>query len=471
MSKREGPGGISRPVAALGAGKARRDERKGGTVRRSALLVAAVACLAALFGLASSVGGTAAASPQQDAGDVVFFSNQLTQVTEVNAVRNTLLKGFNGDAEFIPTPVGQGQVFFNRVEAEAQAGRGTVSLLGALHGDYLVIQKHLTDLTSVASQLKNSGIPKDLMTLGKLGTRRQLYVPWMQATYIMVANRRALQYLPKGADINALTYGQFHQWAKNISDRTGQKRVALPAGTNGLIPRFFQGYLLPSFSGGVVTTFKSKGAVSGWQYMRSLWRYAHPQSLSYNFMQDALLSGEVWVAWDHVARLVNALRTRPEEFVAFPAPKGPKGRGYMPVLAGLAVPKTAPNAAGGRALIRWLTGTATQARTLGSVGFFPVVGSRLSKQLGEGLLKMNFAVRKAQRAKDALKSLLPVGLGAEGNNFSRIYTDTFVRIVVRNENIQKVINEQAVLLQAIMDKTGAPCWAPDPKSSGPCKVK
>jgi multiple sugar transport system substrate-binding protein len=431
-------------------------------------LIGAVACLAAAAGVANTVDASAG---RESAGKVIFFSNQLTQVTEVSAVRNTLLKGFDGDAEFIPTPVGQGQVFFNRLEAEEKTGNVSISLLGALHGDYLVVQQYLTDLTSVAKDLQKAGIPKDLFTLGKMGTKQQLYIPWMQATYIMAANKQALQYLPKGADINHLTYGQFHAWAKNIYTKTGQKRVGFPAGTNGLIPRFFQGYLLPSFSGGVVTTFKSKGAVQGWQYMRSLWRYIHPQSLSYNFMQDPLLSGEVWVAWDHVARLVNALKARPDDFVIFPAPKGPDGRGYMPVLAGLAIPKGAPNAAGGKLLIKWMMGKATQARTLGSVGFFPVVGARLSKQLGEGLLKMNAGVIKMQRSNDALKSLLPVGLGAEGGNFNKIYTDTFVRIVVRNEDIQKVLNEQGAALQAIMDKTGAPCWAPDPKSTGPCKVK
>jgi len=441
-------------------------------VHRFIVLAAAAACLAVAFAAASSAGNTAAAGPQADVGKVIFFSNQLTQVSEVNQVRNTLLKGFNGDVDFIPTPVGQGQVFFNRVEAEARAGRGTISLLGALHGDYLVIQRYLRDLTPLANQLRNAGIPRDLMALGKLGTRRQYYIPWMQATYIMVANRRALQYLPRGADVNALTYGQYHQWAKNIADRTGQRRVAFPAGTNGLINRFFQGYLLPSFSGGVVTTFRSPGAVQGWKYMRSIWRYAHPQSLSYNFMQDPLQSGEVWVAWDHVARLVNALKARPQDYVAFPPPKGPKGRGYMPVLAGLAVPRTAPNAAGGQALIRWMTGKATQARTLGSVGFFPVRAARYSRQLGEGLLKMNTAVGKTQRSKDALKSLLPVGLGVEANNFNRIYTDTFVRIVVRGENIQRVLNDQAADLQEIMNKTGAPCWAPDPPSGRrPCRVR
>jgi multiple sugar transport system substrate-binding protein len=453
---------------ATGAEQRRPDDRKGGIVRRIALLIGAVACLAAAAGVANTIDASAG---RESAGKVIFFSNQLTQVPEVSAVRNTLLKGFDGDAEFIPTPVGQGQVFFNRLEAEEKAGNVSISLLGALHGDYLVVPQYLTDLTAVAKQLQKAGIPKDLLTLGKLGTKQQLYIPWMQATYIMVANRQALQYLPKGANINALTYGQFHQWAKNIADRTGQKRVGLPAGTNGLLERFLQGYMLPSFSKGVVTTFKNKDAVQAWQYMKSLWRYMHPQSLSYNFMQDPLLSGEVWVAWDHVARLVNALRTRPEDFVVFPAPKGPKGRGYMPVVAGLAIPKGAPNAAGGRLLLKWMLSKAVQARTLGSVGFFPVVGARLSKQLGEGLLKMNAGVIKMQRSDDALKSLLPIGLGTESGNFNRIYEDTFVRIVVRNENIQNVLNDQASQLQAIMDKTGAPCWAPDPKSNGPCKVK
>jgi multiple sugar transport system substrate-binding protein len=71
---------------------------------------------------------------------------------------------------------------------------------------------------------------------------------------------------------------------------------------------------------------------------------------------------------------------------------------------------------------------------------------------------MNQAVKNTQRAKDALKSLLP-------------YVDTFTRIVVKGENARTVVNDEAPILQGIMDKTGAKCWAPDPPSTGPCKVK
>ena len=39
------------------------------------------------------------------------------------------------------------------------------------------------------------------------------------------------------------------------------------------------------------------------------------------------------------------------------------------------------------------------------------------------------------------------------------------------EDIETVLNEEAANLQALMNETGAPCWAPDPASDGPCQVK
>ena len=168
----------------------------------------------------------------------------------------------------------------------------------------------------------------------------------------MVANKDVLKYMPKGADINAITYGQLFQWAKAIRKGTGQNRFGLPASDTGLMHRFLQGFLVPSFTGGFVTGYRSKQAVEAWEYMRQLWQYTHPQSLTYAFMQDPLLSEEVLLGWDHVARLKTALDQRPDDLVAFPVPRGPKARAYMPVLVGLAIPKNAPNPDGAKALIQ-----------------------------------------------------------------------------------------------------------------------
>jgi len=407
-----------------------------------------------------------------DAGNVTFYSTQLAQVAEAEAFRNTLVKGFNGkvDAIFAASDA----EFDNRVKAEARAGRGSVDLLGGLHGNFSTLEDKniLMDLSDVAKDFKTgkTAIGKDFMTLGMLGTNKQFYIPWIQATYVMAANKKALPYLPKGANINRLTYGQVNQWAKAVKAKFGA-RMGFPGGPTGLIHRYFQGYLVPAFSGGVVTTFRTPQAGSGWLYQKAIWKHTHPQSLTYGFMQDPLLSEEVLIAFDHVARLKNALTLRPNDFVVFPAPIGPKGLAYMPVLAGLAVPKSASNPAGAKALIRHLLSLSTQAKTLSTVGFFPVVGGRLSPRLSQGLRNESNAVKIMQASPKALPSLLPIGLGAEGGNFSTIYRNAFTRIVIKDEPWRGVLNEEGDKLQAIFDKTGAPCWRPDPASKGACRVK
>ena len=430
--------------------------------------------LAALVATAVAAGGAGSATAKTDVAkthEMVFFSTQLTPVAEAEQVRNVMLRNFRAHrVQFVPAA--SDRIFEDRVLAELQAGRGSIDVLGALHGSYLTLQDRnaLAPVNDVARQLRRAGIPRSFMNLGKLGTQTQYYIPWMQATYVLIANQRALPLLPRGADRNRLTYGQFLQWARNIRQRFGVGRVGFPASDQGLFHRFLQGYFVPSFTGRNVTRWNSADAVAGWRYLRQLWPFVHPQSQTYGFMQDPLLNGEVMLAWEHVARTRNALLQRPQDFVVMPAPRGPKGRAYMPVLAGLAIPRSAPTPAAGKALIRHMLSVSTQAQTLGAVGFYPVITAKLSQRLGSGLLKQATAVKRTQNARDGLPSLLPIGLGADGGNFNSIYRNTFRRIVLNNEDIRTVLREEGAKLQAIFDRTGAPCWAPDPRGRGPCRV-
>ena len=261
-------------------------------------------------------------------------------------MRDVILKGVPGKVSYV---VDEPPAFAVRLKAETQAGKRTSSVVGALHGE---LQPHVPDdiepIDDVAAKVAGRGIPDNLMQLGQLGTGKQQYIPWMQATYIMVANKQALAFLPQGADVNALTYDQLLQWAKAIADKTGQRRLGFPAGPTGLLARFFQGYFYPSFTGGVVSPFKSADAEKGWETMKALWAVTNPNSTNYDFMKEPLLAGEVWLAWDHVARVKDALDAQPDQFITFPAPAGPKGRGYMPVVAGLAIRQGRARPRGGR---------------------------------------------------------------------------------------------------------------------------
>ena len=421
-----------------------------------------------LAGLAGT-GATLTTGVRAQANDVVFLSTQLRPIEEAQKVRQVILRGFSTPVQYVTEEPPQLTV---RMRAEAAASRRTVGVVGALHGELQPLgpMGALDDIGDVAAKLAGHKIPDGLMALGKLGGATQLYVPWMQATYIMVANRQARPFLPAGADINALTYDQLAAWAKAIQDRTGQRRLGFPAGPRGLLARFFQGYLYPSYTGSAVTAFRSAEAEQGWAAFKALWAHVNPNATNYNFMQEQLMGGEVWIAFDHVARVLDALRSAPDQFVAFPAPAGPKGRGYMPVVAGLGIAKGAPNRAGAAALIEHLLTPATQLTTAAEVGFFPVVDAPLPANLNPGVRLAADAIAKTQGARDALVSLLPVGLGDKGGEFNKVYVDTFQRIVLRNEPIRAVLDAEAGNLRAVMTATGAPCWAPDPASTGACPV-
>jgi multiple sugar transport system substrate-binding protein len=430
------------------------------------------------LGAAVALGGLAAASratagSTQNFGDVTAYFGQFGAISEQEGIRRFLFRGFRGDVDAVFVPITNPTLFVDRVRAEARAGgRGNIDLLIGLHGDMVTFQNEnlIRPINDVARQVKN--LPPALVKLGKLGTSNQFYLPQAQATYVMVANKEVLKYMPKGANMDALTYGQVFAWAKAIRRATGQNRFGLPASDTGLFHRFLQGFLVPSFTGGFVTGYRSKEAVQAWTYLKQLWQFTHPQSLSYAFMETPLLSGEVLLGWDHVARLKAALDQRPDDLVAFPVPKGPKARAYMPVLVGMAIPRNAPNPAGGKALMQHMLRIAAQAQILSLTGFFPVVPGRLSKQISPGLRAEATAVRKQQKSKDAVQALLPIGIGAENGNFNKVYRDTFTKIVRNGENIQTVLNEQAAILQEIFNKTGAPCWSPDPPSGkNPCRVR
>ena len=188
-------------------------------------------------------------------------------------------------------------------------------------------------------------------------------------------------------------------------------------------------------------------------------------------MQEQLLSGDAWIVFDHTSRLAQAFNDRPNDFVAFPAPAGPTGRGFMPVLAGVAIPRTAPDMDAAKALVAYMLEPATQIATLRATNFFPVVDVDLPSDLPPAVQAAGNAVAKMSGSADANPGLLPAGLGDKGGDFNRVFVDSFERIVLGGQDIRTVLDEQKVTLRAIMKETGAPCWAPDAPSSGACPVE
>jgi multiple sugar transport system substrate-binding protein len=418
---------------------------------------------------------TASITEPPAGGNAIILSTQLNPVNEAEAFRTVIMADYPGGFvadNFVPATAAE---FVDRVTSEATlgAGGGQVGVLGGLHGDFssLAAAGNLMDLSDLATELSDRGFIDAYVDLGRYGTNEQLFIPWMQATYIMAASQEAMQYLPEGADQNALTWQNVTDWGQNIFEATGDRRLGFPAGEMGLWHRFFQGFGLPSFTGRVNTAFMSSEAADMWTWLRDTWQYVNPQSTTYGFMQEPLQAGEVWVAWDHVARLRDAFINDPDGYVAMPAPAGPQGRAFMPVVAGLAIPKSAPDVEAAKNLIRYLTDPDVAAITLREVGFFPASQAELPADLDAGRQNMADAVVAMTSAADALPALLPVGLGDQGGAYNAVFRSTFESIVINGEDIATVLAREGPNLQAVLDAVSAACWSPDPPSEGTCQVQ
>jgi multiple sugar transport system substrate-binding protein len=401
---------------------------------------------------------------------ITFLSTQLNPVEEAGKMRNVILKDFPGKVEFRPNDSG---AIFSQIEALRKANSLDAILIGASHGDFVSLYEKgaLKPLNNTITRLEKRHFPETLVGLGRFNGKDAYYVPWMQASYIFVANKKALPYLPKGAKLDSLTYEQLYEWTGNIFRKTGTKALGFPAGKNGLMHRFFQGYLYPSYTASTLLKFRGAEARGMWDSFKSLWEYVNPNSLSYSVMAEPLLTGDVWIAWDHTARLIKAFKERPDDFVAFPAPIGPKGRGYMLIVAGLAIPTGTRDAGDQDMLIEYLTEPAIQKRTLDETGFFPAVRAGDPPGLPHYLESVAAAVALQTGSGGSVPTLAPIGLGERGTSYNNLFMLSFSRIVLEGEDIEAVLDANAAELQKLIDGANARCWLPDVSEKRPCKLE
>src|SRR5690606_10514021 len=119
-----------------------------------------------------------------------------------------------------------------------------------------------------------------------------------------------------------------------------------------------------------------------------------------------------------------------------------KGRAFMPVLVGLAIPKWSPDIEKAKELIRYMMQPEQQVATLLATNFFPVTDASLPADLQAAARALGQAVTTQTSSPEALPALLPVGLGDLGGKFNQVYIDTFERIVLGGQDVAQVLDSE-----------------------------
>ncbi len=378
-----------------------------------------------------------------------FLSNQLAPLPEADRMKTHILRGFTSLVDF---QAYDDRDLFKQLALESATGKSGFALIGCLYEDFLFLYHAgvLGKVDSIWSGLSDRRFIDRLSALGKLGQENRYFIPWMQATYLMVANKKALKFLPKEADLNHLTYAQLEEWAVNVHLATGEPKLGFPVGSKGLMHRFIQGFLYPSFTGSMTEKFNSPEAERMWRGFRNLWKHVNARSLAYDRMDLPLLNEEVWIAWDHTARLKDVFQKRSNDFVALPSPIGPKGRGFLLVLAGLGLPRGASHQKAAE-LIEYLTRTEIQIRTMSSVGFFPVLELDDKEKLPQSFSELYNAVLQQTDTADAVPTFQPIRFGGSGKHLDLVFLTAFSKIVLRGQDIPSILEVQESTLQEIFE--------------------
>jgi len=394
-------------------------------------------------------------------GKVNFGSTQMTPAAEREFLLNQLAAFSKSSGIDVGLINFEYPDLLSRLEAEHKTNKITINLVADLQANLynFAAEGLLADL----SDIQIPGVTF-LSTLEKYSTfkNQKVFIPWLQATYAMAINKKAFEYLPAGLSkddvINGTekwTYKALINWAQKLMVETKTPQLGFPLGPKGLWHRFLHGYIYPSYTGFQAAKFDSDEAYTMWRDLQVLFNYVHPACTTWDSMDQPLLRNEVMIAWDHTARLKQAIVERPNDFVVVPVPRGPEGRGYILVMAGLAIPKGVQNVDEVVKVIEFLTSPQTQVAILQNVGFFPVV-KEASNAIPEGALKiLAQGVLNQSSAPDSIIATIP-GLGSKGGEFTETYRNAFTRIVFYKESPASVLPDLAKKLKGIFEEVGVP---------------
>ncbi len=147
--------------------------------------------------------------------------------------------------------------------------------------------------------------------------------------YLVIANQKALPYLPEGADVSAITWEQYKDWAIAIAEGEGTAKTALPA--LSVKSMVYQVGGMGLSYGGDFPEVNTDAAKMAWNLIGEMIAADAVVETSFNYGDpvDLMKSEEAWLSWHHMSPVGNVYSSAPAQFVIGPAPAGDKGNGSI----------------------------------------------------------------------------------------------------------------------------------------------
>jgi multiple sugar transport system substrate-binding protein len=171
----------------------------------------------------------------------------------------------------------------------------------------------------------------------------QYFLPVGADVYLLLANNKALPYLPDGVDLDAITWEQYAQWAVNIAKGEGEGKVCITGIPAKSWVYMFGGTGL-SYGAGF-PDINSAGAAEAWGIWETIGKANGfvPTVLNIDSCVDPMMREESWLTVFHNARAGQVYASNETQCTLAPAPIGSEGIGTIAGVSGYAVMKGSAN--------------------------------------------------------------------------------------------------------------------------------
>ena len=277
---------------------------------------------------------------------------------------------------------------------------------------------------------------------------KQYFIPVGADVYLTIANKKALEYLPSGADLDKLTWEDFAKWSNAIAKGEGEgKTVVTGIPMKSLVYQF--GAISLSY-GATFPDINTPGAIKAWEILVSMKDDFIPAVLNVDNCVDPMKREEAWLSWMHCARAGQVYSANPANFVVAPVPEGPAGIGSIAGVSGYGILKNAPHFELAIKFLEYITRPDMQVKIAkGTGGFIPPVEEALN-YLGDDPEDEVVAKAVMVLSKGNVSGI-PGGDFQDWGAVKKVFDDVFVEMVLNGDGTvdEARLNQAKAELDAI----------------------
>ncbi len=330
-------------------------------------------------------------------------------------------------------------VLLKRAKLQAETGRVTTDVVIVHNGvmDQWISNNYVEELPVAdwPGRTFSAAFMDSIASSGKT-----YFAPVGGDVYLLLANNKAMKYLPAGVDVQDITWEQYIDWAVAIAEGEGEGKCAVTGVPMKSLVYMYGGMFLSY--GGEFPVINSPGALEGWKLLTKMHNAYSPTVMTYDNVTAPMKSGETWLTVAHMARTGEAYRSNPSNYVIAKAPKGPKGIGSIAGVSGFGVPVGAEHRDLALKFIEFMTRPEIAVKVArGTGGFLPPIDEAIAV-LGDS--PVDEVIKKGVMVlQTGVVSGVPGSAYTSWGAVKQVYDDVFADMIIGTGVYDKAILDAA----------------------------